>query len=164
MDTGNISHALTLLAGAVGGALFVGIALALARRTRGILVLGLIVTALCYVYFAVKAHAGPMWLAGETVGVALYGALAMRGLRGSAWWLVAGWALHPVWDIALHLVGPGRAFAPVAFPTACLTCDPVVAAVIAGGILLRARRIVAPAIAAAATAATTAASPATSAA
>lgn len=142
MDTNNITM---LLAGAAGGALFVGIAFALPRRTRGILARGLIVTALIYVYFAARAHAGPTWLAAELVGVALYGAMALRGLRGSPWWLVAGWALHPVWDIGLHLVGPGQAFAPVAFPIACLTWDPIAAALIAAGILLRARGIVAPA-------------------
>lgn len=135
MDANNIAM---LLAGAVGGALFVGIAFAFRRRTRGILARGLIVTALCYVYFAAKAHAGPAWLAAEVVGVALYGAMALRGVRGSPWWLVAGWALHPVWDIALHLAGPARAFAPEAFPTACLTWDPVAATLIAAGILLRA--------------------------
>jgi hypothetical protein len=142
MDTNVVAM---LLAGVVGGALFVGIAFAFGHRARGILGRGLIVTALCYVFFAAKAHAGPAWLAAELAGVALYGAIALRGLRGSAWWIVAGWALHPVWDVALHLVGPGREFAPVAFPTACLTWDPVVAAVVAAAILLRARGIVAPA-------------------
>lgn len=136
-----------LLAGVAGGALFVGIALALPRRTRGILARGLIVTALCYVYFAARAHAGPAWLAAELAGVALYGAMALRGLRGSPWWLVAGWALHPVWDVALHLAGSGRTFAPEAFPLACLTWDPVVAIVVSAAILLRARGIAAPAVA-----------------
>ncbi|HEU4629571.1 MAG TPA: DUF6010 family protein [Gemmatimonadaceae bacterium] len=151
-----------LLAGALGGALFVGIAFALTRRTRGILVRGMIVTALCYVYFAVKADAGPAWLAAELAGVALYGAMALRGLRGSAWWLVAAWGLHPVWDVALHLVGSGRTFAPAAFPIACLTWDPVVAGVVAAGILLRARGVVAPVVTT--PAASAAAAPASSAA
>lgn len=144
MDT---SHVAMLLAGAAGGALFVGIAFAFGHRARGILGRGLIVTALCYVFFAAKAHAGPAWLAAELAGVALYGAMALRGIRGSAWWLVAGWALHPVWDVALHVAGAGRTFAPAAFAIACLAWDPIVAAVIAAGILLRARGIVAPALA-----------------
>ena len=60
-------------------------------------------------------------------------------------WLAAGWALHPVWDVALHLVGPGHALGSIAYATACLTWDPLVAAVIAVGILRRARGVTAPA-------------------
>jgi hypothetical protein len=140
MDTTTWSTSATLLVGAAGGALFVGLAYAFPRRTRGILARGLIVTAFVYVYFAARAHAGPAWLAAELAGVAVYGAMALRGLRGSAWWLVAGWGLHPVWDIAVHLIGPGRAFAPTAFANFCLTWDPIVAGVVAAVILLQARR------------------------
>ena len=140
MDTTTWSTSTTLLAGAAGGALFAGLAYAFPRRTRGILARGLIVTAFLYVYFAARAHAGPAWLAAELAGVAIYGAMALRGLRGSAWWLVAGWALHPVWDVAVHLIGPGRAFAPTAFANFCLTWDPIVAGVVAAGVLLQARR------------------------
>ena len=118
-----------LLAGAAGGALFVGTAFALPRRARGILVAGLLVAALFYVYFAVRAHASPTWLVAELAGVALYGATAWRGRHGSAWWIAAGWALHPLWDVALHYVGPGRAFAPTWYTTVCLTWDLVVASV-----------------------------------
>jgi hypothetical protein len=128
-----------LLAGAVGGALFVGTAFALPRRTRGILVAGLVVAALFYVYFAVRARASPAWLAAELAGVALYGGIALRGRRGSAWWIAAGWALHPVWDVALHYLGPGRSFAPAWYTTLCLTWDLVVAAVVAGSVLQRPR-------------------------
>jgi hypothetical protein len=52
------------------------------------------------------------------------------GVRGSHWWLVAGWALHPIWDIALHYIGPGAAFAPAPYALACLGFDLVVAAAI----------------------------------
>jgi hypothetical protein len=120
-----------LIAGAVNGAIFVGVAYALSRYTRQILVAVLILAALFYVYFAARAHAGAGWLAAELVGVAIYGGMAWRGLRGSPWWIAAGWALHPVWDVALHLFGPGRAFAPASYATACLTWDLVVAAVVA---------------------------------
>lgn len=140
MNMSTWSTSSVLLAGAVGGALFVAVAYAFPRRTRGILVRGLIVTALCYVYFAARAHAGPVLLAVELGGVAVYGAIAFRGLRGSAWWIAAAWALHPVWDIAMQLVGPGREFAPKEFATACITWDPVVAGVIAAGLLLQSRR------------------------
>jgi hypothetical protein len=46
------------------------------------------------------------------IGVAIDGGMALRGLRGSAWWIAAGWARHPIWDVALHFFGPGRTFAP----------------------------------------------------
>jgi hypothetical protein len=125
----------SLLAGAVGGALFVGAAFALPRRARAVLVAGLLVAALFYVYFAVRARAGPTWLAAELAGVALYGGIAWRGRRGSAWWIAAAWALHPVWDVALHYLGPGRAFAPAWYATLCLSWDLVVAAVVAYRVL-----------------------------
>jgi hypothetical protein len=124
-----------LVAGAVGGALYVGAAIVLPRRTRGILVAGLVVAALFYVYFAARARASPAWLVAELAGVALYGAMALRGRRGSVWWIAAGWALHPVWDVALHYAGPGRAFAPAWYTTLCLTWDLVVAAVVAYHVL-----------------------------
>lgn len=122
---------IALPAGAILGAIFVGLAYALPRYTRQILVFGLIVAALPYVHFSVNANARPIWLATELAGVALYGAIAARGLRGSLWWLVAGWALHPVWDIALHYAGPGRAIAPDWYTIPCLGWDLVVAGVIA---------------------------------
>ena len=59
----------------------------------------------------------------------------MAGVRGSAWWLAVGWALHPVWDVALHLVGGGRVFTPQAYPVACLSWDTIVAGAIAWGIV-----------------------------
>jgi hypothetical protein len=130
-----------LIVGAVGGAVFAAIAFAFERRTRQILVRGLIVAAFFYVVFALRAHAGPAWLAIELGGVAVYGAIAWRGLSGSPWWLVAGWALHPIWDIVVHLIGPGRAVAPSEYAVACLTWDPVVALAIAVSILRHSRRL-----------------------
>ena len=54
--------------------------------------------------------------------------MAVAGVRGSPWWLVAGWALHPVWDVPLHYLGPGHAFAPESYAIACLSWDWVIAA------------------------------------
>jgi hypothetical protein len=128
-------NATTLLTGAALGAIFTAVAYAFHRHTRRMLVRGLVVAALVYVAFAVRAQPSPAWLGAELVGVGLYGAVAARGLRGSAWWLVAGWALHPIWDVAIHYVGPGRVFAPETYAAACLTWDLAVAAIVAGGIL-----------------------------
>jgi len=59
------------------------------------------------------------------------GAIALLGLRGSPWWLAAGWALHPLWDVVLHYVSPGHSFAPITYTIPCLSFDLLVAAYIA---------------------------------
>lgn len=121
--------------GVILGVIFVGLAYSLPRYTRQILVIGLILAALPYVHFSVGTSQGPLWIATELAGVAVYGMIAARGLRGSLWWLAAGWALHPVWDIALHYAGPGRAFAPDWYTLPCLGWDLAVAGVVAYYIL-----------------------------
>jgi len=68
---------------------------------------------------------------GELVGVAIFGGMGLLGLRGSPWWLAAGWAAHPIWDIALHYFGPGGSFAPEAYAITCLSFDLLVAGYIA---------------------------------
>ena len=67
--------------GVILGALFVGIAYALPRYTRQILVVGLVLAALVYVHFSVNASAGPLWPATELAGVAVYGTIAARDSR-----------------------------------------------------------------------------------
>ncbi len=69
---------------------------------RALLALLLCGAALTYVRFAVEGGAGSGWVVAELAGVVLYGGLAVRGLRGSPMWLAAGWALHPVWDVAVY--------------------------------------------------------------
>ncbi|MEM7051780.1 MAG: hypothetical protein AAF604_19095 [Acidobacteriota bacterium] len=98
-------------------------------RSRGRIVFaqGLVVAALVYVLFALRAPDPPLWLAIEIAGVGLYGALAWLGLRGSRYWLVAGWALHPLWDVGLHLSAGGRHFAPLWYTLPCLSFDLLVA-------------------------------------
>ena len=126
----------TLTAGAVYGLTLVIVAIAIPRFTRHILASVLGVAVLCYVGFALEARASVAWLAAELVGVGIYGYAAMRGVRGSAWWLVAGWALHPVWDVALHYAGAGRALAPEWYTGACFTFDLMVAVIAAVAILI----------------------------
>ncbi len=43
-----------------------------------------------------RAGEGILWIVGELVGVAIFGGMALLGLRGSLWWIVAGWAFHPL--------------------------------------------------------------------
>ena len=125
-----------LVGGAVNGAALAFVAIAVPRFTRQILGATLVVAALFYLWFAIAAHAGAAWVAVELAGVAIYGVAAMRGVRGSAWWLVAGWTLHPIWDVALHLAGPGKSFAPAWYATSCLTYDLIVAGIAAIAILI----------------------------
>jgi hypothetical protein len=125
-----------LIEGAIGGAQLSVVAFLLSRFVRDVagralLAAVLIVAAVIYVYFAARAGAGAVWLAGELVGIAIYGSMGLRGIRGSAWWLAAGWALHPVWDILLHYIGPGHSFAPETYTIPCITFDLGVAAYIA---------------------------------
>ena len=127
-----ISQTLTmLLAGAVLGTVFVLMALALRRYTRQILFAVLVVAAVVYAGFALYHGAGVPWLLVELVGVAVYGSVGYRGLRGSMLWLAAGWTLHPLWDVLLHLFGPGASFAPASYAVVCVSFDLVVAGVVA---------------------------------
>ena len=125
-----------LIEGVIGGTALAVVAFLLSRFVRDVvgrtlLALVLIVAALIYVVFAVRAGESAFWLAGERMGIALYGSMGVLGVRRSPWWLAAGWALHPVWDMLLHYVGPGRAFAPETYTVTCLSYDLVVAAYIA---------------------------------
>ena len=122
---------LILLGGAVGGAVSVLIARLVPRFTRDVLAGVLIAAAMPYIVFAARAGAGSAWIAAEVAGVVLYGGMGVAGVRGSPWWLAAGWALHPVWDMVLHYFGPGRAFAPEAYAIACVSWDWVVAGYLA---------------------------------
>jgi hypothetical protein len=125
-----------LINGMAYAATFIAVALVLSRFAseivwRSFLVLFLFVAAGLYVVFAVRAGEGTFWVVGELAGVAIFGGMAVRGLRGSPWWIVAGWALHPLWDVGLHYLGPGRTFAPETYTIACLSFDLLVAAYIA---------------------------------
>jgi hypothetical protein len=125
-----------LLEGAIGGALLAAVAFVLSRFTRDIvgrslLVIILFAAAGAYFGFAIGGGAGPGWTLLELLQVIGFGTVALLGWRGSAWWLAAGWALHPLWDAGLHYLGPGRAFAPMTYAVACISYDLLVAAYVA---------------------------------
>lgn len=88
---------------------------------------GLAAAAAVYLVFALVGGAGALWVAVEALGMGVYGGLAWAGWRGSARWLVLGWALHPAWDLGLHLLGAGGAFVPAWYAWACLSFDLVLA-------------------------------------
>ena len=120
-----------LLVGLIQGVIFVLIAFAIKRKTRLILFIGLVTASLIYVIFALRGDASSAWRFIEIVGVAIFSAIGYLGLRGSFWWLSLGWALHPIWDVALHYFGEGRSFAPTSYTILCLSFDLVTAAYIA---------------------------------
>jgi hypothetical protein len=125
-----------LINGVAYAAIFMVVAFLISRFTseivwRSFLVLFLFIAAGLYIIFAVRAGESAYWVVGELVGVAIFGGVGLLGLRGSVWWLVAAWALHPLWDVGLHYLGPGRSFAPETYTIACLSFDLLVAAYIA---------------------------------
>jgi hypothetical protein len=117
------------LLGLVLGILFVALARVLGERR--ILSVGLVVATVIYVGFAIFGNADRSWLGIEALGVVLYGSFAMLSLRYTEWWLALGWAVHPIWDIALHLFGGGSLFAPAWYAIQCISFDVVVALYIA---------------------------------
>jgi hypothetical protein len=137
--------ALALVNGAVLGAATTALAFAFPRLTRRILAAVLVGAALAYVVFAWSAGESPRWLLLELAGVAVYGGMAVRGVRGSPWWLVAGWTLHPLWDAALHYFGPGGGFAPTWWTVPCISWDLVTAGWIALRIVRPSARLAATA-------------------
>lgn len=125
-----------LAEGAILAVPLIVIAFLLSRFTRdlvgrSLLVVFLLAAAGAYFGFALLAAPGPIWVLAELVQVIVFGAIALLGLRGSPWWLAAGWALHPLWDVVLHYIGPGYSFAPITYTIPCLSFDLLVAAYIA---------------------------------
>ncbi len=131
-----------LVNGVIQASMLVAVAFVLSRFTRDIVGRSLLAfvlfgAAFMYIVFAVRAGESGYWIVGELAGVGVYGAMALRGLRGSPWRLAAGWAAHPIWDVALHHIGPGGTFAPDSYTITCISFDLLVAAyiVIAYGLL-----------------------------
>jgi hypothetical protein len=125
-----------LVEGAVGAVPLIAIAYLLSRFTRDILgrsllVGSLFIAAAAYFGFAAWAGAAGVWILIELLQVLAFGAAALLGLRGSPYWIAAGWALHPLWDIGVHYVGPGNSFTPMAYPILCGAFDLVVVAYVA---------------------------------
>jgi hypothetical protein len=98
---------------------------------RAVLVIFLFAAAGAYFGFATVGRevvdARPIWTLVELLQVVVFGTMALLGLRGSPYWLAAGWALHPIWDVLLHYLGPGQAFTPWTYAIACISFDWLVA-------------------------------------
>src|ERR687895_1318720 len=125
----------------INGAVFATVAVIvpaflLSRFTRDIVGRSLLALFLCaaagaYFGFATLGRevvdTQPIWMLVELAQVIVFGTLALLGLRGSPYWLAAGWALHPLWDFLLHYVGPGHRFTPWTYAIACVSFDWLVA-------------------------------------
>jgi len=95
----------------------------------------LIVIATLYLLFAVMAKSTGSLVA-ETIPALVFVAMAAIGFRKTPWLVVAGLALHGVFDFFHHAViaNPG---VPVWWPGWCLAYDVVAAAYLAVLILIR---------------------------
>ena len=125
-----------LIEGAILAVPLIVVAFLLSRFTRDIfgrslLALFLFAAAGAYFGFALMAAPSPVWTLSELAQVIGFGAMGLLGLRGSAWWLVGGWALHPLWDVVVHYLGPGHSFAPITYTIPCLSFGLLVGAYIA---------------------------------
>lgn len=89
----------------------------------------LVIAALLYIAFAL-AWGNFTWLGIEVIGAMAYGSFYWLALRFSRFWLSLGWLLHPVWDLVLHLTGPGHEIVPAWYAVACVSFDIAVAAYI----------------------------------
>src|SRR5215212_10850538 len=98
---------------------------------RSVLVIFLFIAAGAYFGFAIVGRevvdTHPNWMLVELAQVVVFGTVALLGLRGSPYWLAAGWALHPFWDVVLHYIGPGHSFTPWTYAIACVSFDWLVA-------------------------------------
>jgi hypothetical protein len=123
-----------IVTGAAGAVLFGTLVRKFARRDPARRhAMALIVTAMLYVVFAAAGGSGSrVWV--ELAGVGVFGGLAIVGLRLRMPWILAlGWALHPLWDVALHTAGEGFLYTPIGYVPACIGFDLVLAALIALG-------------------------------
>lgn len=114
-----------LVVGALLGAGFVLLA-RLAGREDRILAIGLAVAALIYLAFAVFGGATGGEVPVEVAGVVVFSLVAVAGVRLSPWWLALGWAVHVLWDVALHPPG-GELWVPAWYGPLCVGFDLVVA-------------------------------------
>lgn len=98
--------------GALFGAGFIFLTLWSGLKARQIFAYGLIAVSFVYVALSGRSDNPTVWLGFEMTGVAIFGSLAMLSVIGSPWWLIAGYALHPIWAIVFHYIGTGSAFVP----------------------------------------------------
>lgn len=90
--------------------------------TTHVLGVSLIIAAIIYIGFA-AFNGSANWILLEVFGVALYGLFYLLAVRVSPLFLALGWLLHPLWDVLLHLQGPGVHIVAEWYAIACLAFD-----------------------------------------
>lgn len=101
------------------------------RRELFVYGIGLGVTAVAYVAFALYHSAPASRLGLELIGALLFGSAAVVGTRRWPMLLAVGWTAHVAWDLLLHPASdPGSA--PLWYPWFCVGFDLPVGAYIAG--------------------------------
>lgn len=104
-------------------------------RERGFYPVVLIVIAALYLLFAAMAQSTRSLVA-ESIPALVFVAMAVLGFRKTAWFAVAGLALHGVFDFFHHSMIANPAV-PVWWPGWCLSYDLAAAAYLAALILFR---------------------------
>jgi hypothetical protein len=98
---------------------------------RGFLIILLFVAAGAYFGFTYLENSGVLILV-ALVQMLVFGTMGLLGLRGSPYWIAAGWALHPFWDLAMHFIGPDFGAGRITYyEIACVSFDWVIAVYIA---------------------------------
>lgn len=85
----------------------------------------LVFAAIIYVSFAL-IWGDVKWFFIELLGVVVYTVFYILAVKRGIIWLGLGWLLHPLWDLQLHLYGPGHDIVPDWYAWACLSFDVVV--------------------------------------
>ena len=96
------------------------------RAMHKLLGRSLVIAAIIYIGFAV-IWGNISWVGIESAGVVLYSFFYWLSLRWGINWLAVGWLLHTIWDVALHLLGPGHSIAPASYAVVCISFDFAVA-------------------------------------
>jgi uncharacterized membrane protein len=94
-------------------------------QQRQIYAIALIIAAFIYIGFSFRSGEW-QWLLIESSGALIFSMMAIVGLKSSLLWLVAGWLVHPIWDVSLHQVHQ-TTFVPTWYPILCLGYDGVMA-------------------------------------
>ena len=116
---------LYLLLGVALGLLFCVFAHA-RTDTNNALSAGLLGASVIYVVFAFF-YGAEGWIGVESTGVMISYFFVLMARKFGVVTLGVGWLVHPLWDYFVHLVGPGREFAPLWYVYLCISFDLVVA-------------------------------------
>lgn len=92
------------------------------REMNHLMGTSLIAAAVIYIGFAFVWGNG-QWIGLEFLGVFLYGFFYGMSLKHSVLWVALGWLFHPVWDLGVHLYGPGSHVVPEWYAVACFSFD-----------------------------------------